>query len=206
MEKYPSKYFEAAVKEFSRLPGVGNRTALRMVLQLLKRPEIEIEHFGDVLKELARTISYCKQCHNICESELCDICADDRRDASLLCVVEDIRDVMAIENTGQYRGKYHLLGGVINPMEGTSPADLQIDTLMNRASQENVNEVIMALRTTMEGDTTVHYLYKKLKDLPVKVSSIARGVSIGGELEYTDEVTLGRSIINRTLYERELAD
>ncbi|NNF01204.1 MAG: recombination protein RecR [Bacteroidia bacterium] len=205
MEKYPSKYFEAAVREFSRLPGVGSRSALRMVLQLLKRQSKEIEIFGTVLKDLASHISYCKTCHNICESEQCDICADKKRDQTIICVVEDIRDVMAIENTGQYRGLYHLLGGVINPMEGTSPTDLNIDSLLSRANSGQTEEIIMALRTTMEGDTTVFYLYKKLKDVNVKISNIARGVSIGGELEYADEITLGRSIINRTLYENEFA-
>ncbi|MFI5220085.1 MAG: recombination mediator RecR [Bacteroidia bacterium] len=204
MNSYSSKLLEDAVNEFAKLPGIGRKTALRLVLSLLKRPEDEVRHFGNTIIRLRTAINYCKSCYNISETEICNICADKKRDAGLICVVEDIRDVIAIENTSQYRGLYHVLGGIINPMEGIGPSQLNIEGLVEKAGKGIIDEVIMALSTTMEGDTTVFYLYKKLKPFEIKISTIARGVAIGGELEYADEITLGRSIINRTLYENSL--
>ena len=197
----PSKALEDAVNEFMKLPGIGRKTALRLVLHLLKSDKIETERFGATMIRLCHEIKYCRICHNISESELCNICADHRRDQSQICVVEDIRDVLAIENTGQYRGVYHLLGGIISPMDGIGPADLNVESLVDRIKNGDVTEVIMALRTTMEGDTTIFYISKRLKEYNVTISSLARGVAIGDELEYTDEVTLGRSILNRTPYD-----
>jgi recombination protein RecR len=197
----PSKVLEDAVNEFMKLPGIGRKTALRLVLHLLKSEKADTERFGDTMIRLCNEIKYCRQCHNISETELCNICCDHRRDTSLICLVEDIRDVLAIENTGQYRGVYHLLGGIISPMEGIGPADLHVESLIERVRTGNVNEVIMALRTTMEGDTTIFYISKRLREFNVSISSLARGVAIGDELEYTDEVTLGRSILNRLPYD-----
>jgi recombination protein RecR len=197
----PSKALEDAVNEFMKLPGIGRKTALRLVLHLLKSEKADTERFGDTMIRLCNEIKYCRQCHNISETELCNICSDHRRDTSLICLVEDIRDVLAIENTGQYRGVYHLLGGIISPMEGIGPADLNVESLLERVRTGNVNEVIMALRTTMEGDTTIYYISKRLREFNVSISSLARGVAIGDELEYTDEVTLGRSILNRLPYD-----
>lgn len=204
MNTYSSKLLEDAVNEFSRLPGIGKKTALRLVLSLLKRPEPEVRKFGDTIIRLRSTINYCKNCHNISETEICAICADPKRQQHLVCVVEDIRDVLAIENTSQYKGMYHVLGGIINPMEGIGPSQLTIESLSEKVSRGIIDEVIMALSTTMEGDTTVFYLYKKLKPFNIKISTIARGVAVGGELEYADEITLGRSIVNRTPYENNL--
>lgn len=201
MISYPSKLFEDAVNEFSRLPGIGRKSALRMVLHILKQDKIAVERFGNALIKLRNEIVYCNNCHNISETEVCSICADTKRDSGLVCVVENVRDVIAIENTQQYRGLYHVLGGIISPVDGIGPSQLNIETLVYKASTGNINEVIMALATTMEGDTTVFYLSKKLSAYDIKISTIARGVSIGGEIEYTDEVTLGRSIVNRVAYE-----
>jgi len=198
---YPSKLFEQAIKEFATLPGIGNKSALRMVLHLLKNDKARVKEFGEIIKRLPDEIIYCKQCHNISETEVCNICSNTNRDATVLCVVENVRDVIAIENTQQYKGLYHVLGGIISPIDGIGPSQLNIETLIYKAQAGYVKEIIMALSTTMEGDTTVFYLYKKLASYPVKISSIARGISVGGELEYTDEITLGRSIAARVPYE-----
>lgn len=204
MISYPSKLFEDAVNEFSRLPGIGRKSALRMVLHILKQDKPSVERFGNALIKLRNEIVYCKNCHNISETELCSICSDSKRDSALVCVVENVRDVIAIENTQQYRGMYHVLGGIISPVDGIGPSQLNIETLVYKAATGSINEVVMALATTMEGDTTVFYLYKKLAAYDLKISTIARGVSIGGEIEYADEVTLGRSIVNRVAYENSL--
>lgn len=205
MHQYPSKLLEAAVNEFSRLPGVGRKTALRLVLHLLKQPGQDVERFGTSFIKLRNEVKYCQNCFNITETETCSICRDPRRDQGLVMVVEDIRDVMAVENTSQYKGLYHILGGILSPMDGIGPSQLNIQGLVQRLEQGHTKEVIMALSTTMEGDTTVFYLFKKLKPFDVNITTIARGIAIGGELEYADEVTLGRSILNRTPYENALA-
>ncbi len=194
---------QAAVEEFSRLPGIGKKTALRLVLHLLKQDQEVVARFSDSMLRLRQEVVYCRQCHNISDQDLCEICRSPRRDASLICVVEDLRDVIAIENTGQYHGMFHVLGGIISPMDGIGPSDLNIESLIERIAKhkENIKEVILALSTTMEGDTTNFFLFRKIKPYDVKVSVIARGIAIGDELEYADEVTLGRSIINRTPYE-----
>lgn len=204
MQSYPSKLLEDAVNEMSSLPGIGKKTALRLVLHLLKREASEVERFSSSFLKLRNELNYCKLCFNISDSETCHICSDRNRDSHLICVVEDIRDVMAIENTRQFRGLYHVLGGIISPMDGTGPADLNIESLVSRTMDESVEEVIMALSSTMEGDTTNFYIYRRLKDLPIKVSTLARGVSVGDELEYADEITLGRSILNRTPFDQTL--
>lgn len=204
MNTYPSRLLEEAVNEFSRLPGVGRKTALRLVLHLLHQPIAVSERFGEAVVTLRKGINYCKSCNNICEGETCIICNDPKRDKTLICVVEDIRDVMAIENTGQYRGVYHVLGGIISPMDGIGPNQLNMEILPQRITENQVKEVIMALSATMEGDTTVFYISKKIRHLPVIITAIARGISIGGELEYADEITLGRSIVNRLPYEHSL--
>ena len=188
---------EKAVGEFAKLPGVGRKTALRLVLHLLRQDSEAVGEFADAVVRVRRDIKYCRVCHNISDDEVCPICADPRRDSSTICVVENIRDVMAIENTQQYHGLYHVLGGIISPMDGIGPADLEIDSLVDRV-KDGVDEVILALASTMEGDTTNFYISRKLAPTGVKLSVIARGISVGDELEYTDEVTLGRSIINRT--------
>jgi recombination protein RecR len=195
---------EEAVNEFSRLPGIGRKSALRMVLHLLRQSPTDVQRFGETLIRLRNSITYCKNCHNISEKELCSICSDNRRDHEVVCVVEDIRDVLAIENTSQYKGLYHVLGGIISPMDGMGPSQLNIETLVKKAEEGKIREVIMALSTTMEGDTTVFYIYKKLKAFSVAVSTLARGVAVGNELEYADEITLGRSIVNRVPYENNL--
>jgi recombination protein RecR len=195
---YPSKLLEQAVREFAKLPGVGNKTALRLVLHLLKQPREEVEIFGQTLIQLRNNIKYCKVCRNISDIETCQICSSPSRDRQTVCVVENINDVMSIENTQQYSGIYHVLGGIISPMEGIGPADLFIDALEERVTSENIKEIILALSTTMEGDTTNFYIYKRLNKYPLKITTLARGVAIGDELEYADEITLGRSIINRT--------
>ncbi len=201
MENFSSNLLQSAVEEFSRLPGIGKKTALRLVLHLLKQDREEIGRFSKALLQLHEKVVYCSECHNISDSPVCDICSSPRRDRSLICVVEDIRDVIAIENTGQYHGLYHVLGGIISPMDGIGPADLTIGALEERLRKNNrVEELILALSTTMEGDTTNFYLYKKTKSFKLKVSVIARGIAIGDELEYADEITLGRSIIHRTEY------
>ena len=199
--EFSSKLIEEAVNEFSKLPGVGKRTALRFVLHLLKQSESEVSQFGNSFIKLKNELRYCQKCHNVSDKLLCEVCSNPNREQSLVCVVEDIRDVMAIENTQQFRGVYHVLGGIISPMDGVGPSDLNIETLVENASSGTIKEVIMALSTTMEGDTTNFYIYKRLKEYNLTISTIARGVSIGDELEFADEVTLGRSIVNRTLYE-----
>jgi recombination protein RecR len=188
---------EKAVNEFSKLPGIGRKTAMRLVLHLLRQETSVVEAFGHAMVTLKHEVKYCKVCHNISDTEVCQICANPQRDGSTICVVENIRDVMAVEGTQQFRGLYHVLGGVISPMDGVGPGDLQIESLVERVAQGVIHEVILALSSTMEGDTTNFYIYRKLEKMDVKLTVIARGISIGDELEYTDEVTLGRSIINR---------
>jgi recombination protein RecR len=197
-QEYPSTLLERAVKEFSKLPGIGRKTATRLVLHLLRKSEDEVESFSSAISTLKREATYCKECHCISDTDICPICANPLRDHSTICVVENIQDVMAVENTMQYRGVYHVLGGVISPMDGISPASLNIDSLVRRVSEGEVKEVVLALSSTMEGDTTNFYIYRKLQQHDVKLSVIARGISIGDELEYADEVTLGSSIVNRT--------
>jgi len=188
---------ENAVNEFAKLPGIGRKTALRLVLHLLKQSEHEVEVFGNSFIQLRKEIIYCKVCHNISDTEVCRICGNPSRDHETVCVVENIKDVMTIENTQQFRGLYHVLGGIISPMDGIGPSDLEIESLILRATNEGIKEVILALSTTMEGDTTNFYIFRKLAPLNVKITTIARGIAIGDELEYADEVTLGRSILNR---------
>ncbi|WP_040495753.1 recombination mediator RecR [Fulvivirga imtechensis] len=200
--EYPSRLIENAVEEISRLPGIGKKTALRLVLHLLKEPENSTYALSEALNELRSKIKYCIECHNISDDEICNICSSHRRDRSTICIVEDTRDVLAIENTSQYTGLYHILGGVISPIEGVGPSELNVEQLLKRidTNKEEVKEIIFALSPTMEGDTTAFYLTKKLKEFDIKISTIARGIPIGGELEYTDEITLGRSILSRTTY------
>ena len=197
-QRYPSTLLENAVNELASLPGIGRKTALRLALYMLRRETSYTERFSTALLTLRREVKYCKVCHNLCDEELCSICANPVRDHALVCVVENIKEVMAIENTGQFRGVYHVLGGIISPMEGIGPNDLEIDSLVQRVAEGEVKEVILALSTTMEGDTTNFFLYRKLSPLGVRISVIARGVAIGDEIEYADEVTLGRSIVDRT--------
>lgn len=200
---FPSKLIETAVNEISRLPGIGKKTALRLVLHLLKQEETTTKKLSESLVSLRTMITYCKECHNVSDSELCSICESPRRDRSILCVVEDIPDVLAIENTSHYQGLYHVLGGVISPMEGIGPSELSIDSLISRiVASGEIREVILALSATMEGDTTAFYITRKLKEFNLKISTIARGISVGGELEYTDEITLGRSILSRVAYDQ----
>ena len=189
---------EKAVSEFSKLPGIGRKTALRLVLHLLRQPVENVNAFADAMSYVRSNIKYCKICHNISDTDVCSICEDPQRDSSTICVVENVQDVMAVESTQQYHGLYHVLGGVISPMDGIAPGDLEIDSLVERVAQGHVKEVIFALSSTMEGDTTNFYLSRQLKQYPVKLSLIARGIAVGNELEYADEVTLGRSILNRT--------
>lgn len=200
MQQYPSKLLQAAVDEFASLPGIGRKTALRLVLHLLKQEESKVAGFAASLEKLRSEVQFCKSCHNICDAGVCEICADRTRDKALICVVEDIRDVLAIENTGQFRGQYHVLGGKISPMDGIGPSDLNINTLIEKIAASSIQEVILALSATMEGDTTNFYISKKLSAFSVKISTIARGIGIGDELEYADEITLGRSILNRVPY------
>jgi len=201
IEKYPSRLLENAVNEFAKLPGIGRKSALRLVLHLLRQEEGEVNAFGTSLIQLRSEIKHCKVCHNISDTETCQICSNPARNNSVVCIVENIRDVMSVENTQQFNGLYHVLGGIISPMDGIGPSELEIDSLVERVDSGGIIEVIMALSTTMEGDTTNFYIYRKLKDKKVKLSTLARGVSIGDELEYTDEVTLGRSLTNRVPYE-----
>lgn len=201
---FSSKLLENAVDEMSQLPGIGKRTALRLVLHLLKQPEEQTIRLTKALEKLKSDIKFCSNCHNISDSITCEICASPKRDRSLICVVEDVRDVMAIENTSQYKGLYHVLGGKISPMEGIGPQDLTIASLISKVKQGDVNELIFALSSTMEGDTTNFYIYKQLSGLDISTSTIARGISVGDELEYADEVTLGRSILNRIPFEGSL--
>lgn len=195
--QYPSFLLENAVNEFSKLPGIGRKTALRLVLHLLKQEENEVDFFSETIVRLKKEIKHCKVCHNISDTEVCAICADTKRDKQLVCVVENIKDVMSIENTQQYKGLYHVLGGIISPMDGVGPADLEIESLVERVTAESVKEVILALSPTMEGDTTNFYIFRKLASSNIKITTIARGVAIGDDLEYADEITLGRSIANR---------
>lgn len=202
-QQYPSQLLEQAVQEFSKLPGIGRKTALRLVLHLLRQETEEVMQFADTIARMRQEVKHCHVCHNISDSDTCPICGDPRRDETTICVVENIQDVMAVENTQQYNGLYHVLGGVISPMDGIGPADLEIDSLVERVKEGKVKEVILALSSTMEGDTTGFYIFRKLAPYAdVKLSIIARGISVGDELEYTDEVTLGRSIINRTPFQQ----
>lgn len=201
---FSSKLLESAVNEVSQLPGIGKRTALRLVLHLLRQPKEQTSYLTKALDNLVNDIKLCKNCHNISDVELCEICASIKRDETTVCVVEDVRDVMAIENTAQFQGVYHVLGGKISPMEGIGPNNLKIDTLIDKVKQGTIKELVFALSSTMEGDTTNFYIYKQVKDLNVKISAIARGISVGDELEYADEVTLGRSILNRIPFETSL--
>jgi len=198
--EYPSKLLENAVNEFASLPGIGRKTAFRLVMNLLRRDTEEVKRFGESIIRLHREIHYCKVCHNISDSEICTICSDDKRDRSMICVVENIQDVMAIENTRQYKGVYHVLGGIISPVDGIGPADLKIDSLEEKVKAGGIAEIILALSTTMEGDTTNFYLFRRLNKYNVYLTTLARGVAIGDELEYTDEITLGRAINNRNPY------
>ncbi len=204
VQQYPSQLLENAVSQFSRLPGIGRKTALRLALHLLRQDIGDVEQLASALTTLRREVKHCRVCHNISDQEVCPVCSDQRRDRSTVCVVENIRDVMAIENTQQYHGLYHVLGGVISPMDGIAPSDLEIQSLVDRVGEGTVSEVILALSPTMEGDTTNFYIYRKLAPYTqVRITVIARGVSVGDELEYTDEVTLGRSILNRTPFENK---
>ena len=196
---YPSQLLDKAVGELAKLPGVGRKTALRLALYMLRQTEEDVDKLASSLSELRHDIKYCRICHNISDEDVCPICSDKRRDSSTVCVVENIRDVMAVENTQQYGGLYHVLGGIISPMDGIGPADLEIDSLVERVKAGGVKEVILALSSTMEGDTTNFYISRKLAGENVRVSVIARGISVGDELEYTDEVSLGRAILNRTV-------
>ncbi|KAB1064741.1 recombination mediator RecR [Salibacter halophilus] len=201
----PSKYLMEAVEQFNTLPGIGKKTALRLAVHMLGREKEEVEAFSRAFSKLKENVTFCKECGNISDREICDICSSSRRNRSVICVVEDLRDVLAIENTQQYDGLYHVLGGHISPMDGIGPGDLNIDNLLTRAQNGETEEIVLALSTTMEGDSTNFYLYKKLQPFSVNVSTIARGVAIGDELEYTDEVTLGRSIVNRMPYESSIS-
>ena len=200
-QQYPSQLLEKAVSEFSRLPGIGRKTALRLVLHLLRQPAEDVEQFASAVTRMKQEVKYCRVCHNISDTDVCSICSDHRRDSSIVCVVENIQDVMAIENTQQYYGLYHVLGGIISPMDGIGPSDIEIASLVERVEAGGIQEVILALSSTMEGDTTNFYISRKLEGTGVKLSIIARGISVGDELEYTDEVTLGRSILNRTPFD-----
>jgi recombination protein RecR len=198
---FPSILLENAVNELSRLPGIGRKTALRLALYLLRQDKESVESFASAITTLKNEVRYCTCCHNISDTEICPICADQSRDASTVCVVENVKEVMAIENTVQFRGLYHVLGGIISPIDGIGPSDIEINSLVERVKEGGIREVILALSATMEGDTTNFYIYRKLQPFDVKVSIIARGVSIGDEIEYADEITLGRSIINRTPFD-----
>lgn len=200
-QEFASSLLENAVSEFAKLPGIGRKTALRLVLYLLKQDKQNARQFGEAIIKLREEIQYCKVCHNISETEVCPICADHLRDASTICVVENVKDVMSIENTHQHHGLYHVLGGLISPMDGIGPQDIEIESLEERVKSGEVKEVILALSATMEGDTTNFYIFRRLAPYPdVKITMLARGVSVGNEIEYTDELTLGRSILNRTLF------
>jgi len=203
---FSSKLLEQAVNEFAKLPGIGGKTALRLVLHLLRQDAQDVEHFGNTILKLKKEIKHCNICHNLSDTEVCHICSNPRRDPSTVCIVENVRDVMSIENTQQYHGVYHVLGGIISPMEGIGPSDLTINTLLDKITSPSseIKEIILALPTTMEGDTTNFYIFRKLSDINIKITTIARGIAIGDDLEYADELTLGRSIINRTEFETTL--
>lgn len=198
MERYPSVLLARATDELGKLPGVGPKTALRLALYLLKQPVASVDSFADAIRKLRHDIKYCRICHNISDTDVCPICSDEQRDHSTICVVENVQDIMAIENTQAYHGLYHVLGGIISPMDGIGPGDIEIDSLVSRVAAGGIKEVILALSSTMEGDTTNFYITRQLKPFNIKQTVIARGISVGNELEYTDEVTLGRSIVNRT--------
>ena len=197
---FPSKLIENAVEELAKLPGIGRKTALRLALHMLKEESEETFSLAESLVKMRTEVKHCKQCHNISDTEICSICSNPLRDKNVLCIVSDIRDVIAIENTSQYKGLYHVLGGVISPLEGVGPSDLQIESLLERLPNSEVKEILLAISPTMEGDTTAFYLTRKLRDHNLRITTIARGVPVGGELEYTDEITLGRSIVERTAY------
>lgn len=201
LDRFPSRLLENAVNEFAKLPGIGRKSALRLVLHILKQEVHEVEIFANSLLQLRSEVKHCRVCHNISDTDVCNICSNPSRNKSFICVVENIKDVMAIENTHQFSGLYHVLGGIISPMDGIGPSDLEVDSLVGRVNEGGIDEIILALSTTMEGDTTNFFIFKKLKNLDIKISTLARGVSIGDELEYTDEVTLGRSIVNRMNFE-----
>lgn len=201
-QPYPSLLLEKAVSEVSKLPGIGRKTALRLVLHLLRQEDGVVDELTAALSKLKHEVRHCKICHNISDSDVCPICSDHRRDSTTICVVENIQDVMAIENTQQYHGLYHVLGGIISPIDGIGPSDIEVDSLVKRVAEGGVSEVIMALSSTMEGDTTAFYIFRKLAPYDVRQSVIARGISVGNELEYTDEITLGRSILNRVPYDK----
>ena len=201
-ETYPSALLEKAVSEFSKLPGIGRKSALRLVLNMLRRDVTDVDEFCNSIKTLKHDVKYCSVCHNISDTDVCPICSDTRRDASTICVVENIQDVMAVEKTQQFNGLYHVLGGIISPMDGIGPGDIEVESLVDRVKRGDIEEVILALNSTMEGDTTNFYISRKLAQYDVKLSVIARGISVGDELEYTDEVTLGRSILNRTPFKQ----
>ena len=201
IQQYPSRLLERAVQEFSKLPGIGRKTALRLVLHLLRQDTDDVMQFTDAVSQMKQEVKFCRVCHNISDQDICPICSDSRRDSSTICVVENIQDVMAVENTQQFSGLYHVLGGLISPMDGIGPSDLEIDSLVARVAEGDVKEVILALSPTMEGDTTNFYIFRKLASYDVQISVIARGIAVGNELEYTDEVTLGRSILNRTPFD-----
>lgn len=198
MERYPSVLLARATDELGKLPGVGPKTALRLALHLLKQPVASVDSFADAISKLRHDIKYCRICHNISDTDVCPICSDEQRDHSTICVVENVQDIMAIENTQAYHGLYHVLGGIISPMDGIGPGGIEIDSLVSRVAAGGIKEVILALSSTMEGDTTNFYITRQLKPFNIKQTVIARGISVGNELEYTDEVTLGRSIVNRT--------
>ncbi len=200
--EFSSKLLEKAVNEMAQLPGIGKRTALRLVLHLLKQPKDHTGFLAQALTSMREEVKFCKSCHNISDTDICEICLNNKRDHKIICVVEDIRDVMAIENTGQFRGIYHVLGGKISPIDGVGPSQLNISTLVDKVKSGNVNEIIFALSSTMEGDTTNFYIYKQIQDCDIITSTIARGISVGDELEYADEVTLGRSILQRVPFEK----
>ncbi|MFZ5431125.1 MAG: recombination mediator RecR [Bacteroidota bacterium] len=203
-ENFSSRLLESAVSEFARLPGIGRKTALRLVLHLLRQDKEAVGRFGETIVRLRNEIVNCRICHNISDTEVCAICSNASRNQSVICVVENIRDVMSVENTHQFNGLYHVLGGIISPVDGISPSSLEIDSLVKRVEAGGVAEVILALPTTMEGDTTNFYIYRKLKPFEITVTTLARGISVGDDLEYTDEVTLGRSLINRVDFERSM--
>lgn len=203
-QQYPSALLEKAVNEFAKLPGIGSKTAMRLVLHLLRQETGVVDSFGSAIVRLKHEVKYCRVCHNISDTDVCELCANPQRDHSTVCVVENIQDVMAIENTSQYRGVYHVLGGVISPMDGVGPSDLQIESLVNRVKEGGISEIVLALSPTMEGDTTSFYIFRKLADYDVKISIIARGIAQNDELQYTDEITLGRSIVNRVPFNGKL--
>jgi len=199
-QTFPSTLLEEAVNEFSKLPGIGKKTAMRLVLHLLKQPSEQVSRFGNTMIRLKNDVCYCKICHNLSDHEICPICSNPSRENKQICVVENIREVMAVENTGQYNGVYHVLGGLISPMDGVGPSNLEIDSLVERIASRGADEIVLALPATMEGDTTAFFIYRKLAFFNVTITTIARGIAIGDELEYADEITLGRSIVNRIAY------